>query len=477
VVANNRDLTVQFKGDATGIKHASEESSTALKNVGEAASGHGGLLSKLTPVFDPISLVTQGLGMLVDVGKEFVQTAIDSNKSAAALDGVLRNVTHSTNNQVDAQEKWLEGLSTQVGIIDDQLRPAYARLVSATHDTGTAQSDLKLALDVAAGTGKDYNSIVDAMVKAQNGNTGALGRLGIAVKDTHGKMLPLADIIDQLHSKYDGLAAKVADQDPLNKMQVAWHTVEEELGNALLPVIQNLVDWIVNKALPAFMIFVAWLKNEWAKLGPMLAGPWQSLKTAFDDLGKSLNPLVGSGPNDKNGKMWLAVLAGDILAATAQQIAWNMKILSIQIEGMATVLAWIEGVWRGFADFLTGPVLRAVGFLEQGFVSLGSVAAGVATSIWNAFKDAINWIIRAWNATIGKISLHIPGTNIGFNAPQIPQIPLSAGAGAMAAPSGSSGSVINVNLPSGTDGHAIVAALRTYNVRVGGLDLALRSTR
>jgi len=142
VVANNRDLTVQFKGDATGIKHASEESSTALKNVGEAASGHGGLLSKLTPVFDPISLVTQGLGMLVDVGKEFVQTAIDSNKAAAALDGVLRNVTHSTNNQVDAQEKWLEGLSTQVGIIDDQLRPAYARLVSATLDTGTAQSDL-----------------------------------------------------------------------------------------------------------------------------------------------------------------------------------------------------------------------------------------------------------------------------------------------------------------------------------------------
>jgi hypothetical protein len=462
-----RELTVTFSGDTTNLTHAAEQSEKALGGVGKAASGPGGLLSKLTPVIDPISLLQQGMSALVSTGLDFAKAAIDDAKSSSALDGVLRKATHATEAQVEASERWISTLSVQVGVVDDELRPAYARLAASTGDTAKAQSELQLALDIAAGTGKDYNAIADAMVKANNGNVGALGKLGIAVKDANGQLLPLGTILDNARAKYGGLAETVADQDPLNKMSVAWGELQEQLGAFVVPMLLLVSNMFTDKVLPAIQGFVDFVHSQWPALKGILTPPVDSLKEAFDRLGTSMSYVVGSGTGDQSGKMWLMINASRVLQSAAMALGAMIGWLADAVRFCANMLTIAEVGWRILIDLFTGPALRAISWLVSAFEGLGTDVARIAGTVQRVWADVFNWIARAWNNTLGKLSFHIPGTGIGFDVPDIPQVP-----GGRAAPAG-----VVVNMPVGADGHAVVQALRTYGVRVGGLDLATTATR
>ncbi len=62
------------------------------------------------------------------------------------------------------------------GVTDDQLRPAFSRLVRSTKDVEEAQNLLNLALDLASATGKPLEVVTNALGKAYDGNTTALSK-------------------------------------------------------------------------------------------------------------------------------------------------------------------------------------------------------------------------------------------------------------------------------------------------------------
>jgi hypothetical protein len=66
-------------------------------------------------------------------------------------------------------------------VTDDQLRPAFARLVRSTKDVEDAQKLLNLALDLASATGKPLEAVSNALARAYDGNTTALGKLGLGL--------------------------------------------------------------------------------------------------------------------------------------------------------------------------------------------------------------------------------------------------------------------------------------------------------
>lgn len=85
-------------------------------------------------------------------------------------------------------------------------------------------------------------------------------------------------------------------------------------------------------------------------------------------------------------------------------------------SGASSVVSWIRGAFNKLIGFFTGLPSR-----------IGHVAAGMFDGIKNAFRDAINWIIRGWNNLhfhIGGQSLgplgHLPAINIG--TPNIPEL-------------------------------------------------------
>ena len=128
-----------------------------------------------------------------------------------------------------------------------------------------------LAQDVAAGTGKSYTSIVDALVRAQNGQVAGLSRLG-ADQGCRGRTMSLNDITKQLAQTYGGQAAAAAEttagkqKDPLD----ADVGVGRSIGYTLLPYMEKLVDWMTKA--------VDWVDRNRTTAALLVGGivaPWQ----------------------------------------------------------------------------------------------------------------------------------------------------------------------------------------------------------
>ena len=142
---------------------------------------------------------------------KFTNQAADDSEAAAKLALSLQKNAGATKSQVAAVEDWITAQGKATGITDDELRPALQKLVAVTGDVSKSQNMAMLAQDVAAGTGKSYTSIVDALVRAQNGQVAGLSRLGVQTKDAEGKTMSLNDITKQLAQTYGGQAAAAAE--------------------------------------------------------------------------------------------------------------------------------------------------------------------------------------------------------------------------------------------------------------------------
>jgi hypothetical protein len=111
-----------------------------------------------------------------------------------------------------------------------------------------AQQLTSLAMDVSAGSGKSLEAVSTALAKAQNGNVSALGRLGIATKDAHGKTLSLHDVTKKLATTFRGQASKAANTTAgrMQRLKVQLSEAGESIGAKLLPLGNKLAAWALK---------------------------------------------------------------------------------------------------------------------------------------------------------------------------------------------------------------------------------------
>ena len=126
------------------------------------------------------------IGMATAVGTAAIAIGIDAVKAAAAdqdatekLDLAIRNMTGATHKQIAAVNDYIDATELATGINDDQLRASLERLLRSTGDITEAQKLQGLAMNIAAGTGKDLASVSDALGRAQDGQYKGLKDLGI----------------------------------------------------------------------------------------------------------------------------------------------------------------------------------------------------------------------------------------------------------------------------------------------------------
>jgi hypothetical protein len=149
---------------------------------------------------------------------------------------LVRNA-NATKAQVTQNNKFIDSLALQVGIADDQLRPAQARLARATGSTAKSQELLKLALDASAVSGRPLESVSTALAKAFNGNTTSLKRMFPELSKSK-------DIIGDLTKAVKGAAQEQAD--PFARMNVAFGELQEKLGSIILPYILDFIDTMMK---------------------------------------------------------------------------------------------------------------------------------------------------------------------------------------------------------------------------------------
>ena len=118
------------------------------------------------------------------IGVSAVKAAIEDEKAQASLAQTLRNTTKATDEQIAATEEYIDATQRATAVGDDQLRPSLQRLLISTNDLAKAQQLQKLALDVAAGSGRSLEEVSNILAKAYDGNFKALKNLGVELKTT-----------------------------------------------------------------------------------------------------------------------------------------------------------------------------------------------------------------------------------------------------------------------------------------------------
>ena len=411
---------------------------------------------------------------LTAIAVKSAKAAAQDQASREALDGQIRRSTASTNDQIAANEKWIDSVSGSVAVAQNELRPALAGLVRTTGDLTSAHKLLRTALDTSAATGKPLASVTAALSRAYGGSYGALTKLDPALRSVAVSGARFADVQAALNQQVAGAAKGEAETaaGQYKSMQIAIHGLEVAIGDALLPALQAVLPVVTqffavaaghtsaivalgvafatvssiilaaNVAIKAYRIgVIAW--SAAVKVAAVVSRAWTAITIA-------LNVAIASNPV---GAMVVAVIALGVAIVIAYRHSATFRgIVQAGFRAVADAANYVKDAVVGIAAAI-GRVLSAAGGLRGALL-------GVLHAIGAAIEAVISAVERLISA-IGHIHLpsfpHFPGTNVAGSA--------YAGAAGAAAYSGSASPygaapVYNITVNGAIDPDATALAIR-----------------
>jgi hypothetical protein len=220
------NVKIDIAAEFTGNK-AFKQAETSSQKLEKSVSNLG---KKLAGVFAASSLIA--------FGKASIKAFAADEKAARSLALALTNTGNSF--AAIEVEKFIADLQRTTGVLDDNLRPAFRTLLTATSDVKKSQDGLALALDISAGTGKDLSSVSAALAKGFSGQTTALSRLGAGLSKATLASGDMDAIIAELTAKFKGQALSAAQgySGQMDLLTVASNNAKEIIGKDLLDSMQ-----------------------------------------------------------------------------------------------------------------------------------------------------------------------------------------------------------------------------------------------
>jgi hypothetical protein len=220
------DVGINIAAEFTG-KKAFKQAETTTQKLEKSVSKLG---KQLLGVF--------AAGKLLSFGKQAVKAFAADEKAARSLSLALAN----TGNAFAAieVEKFIADLQRATGVLDDNLRPAFRTLLTATGDVKKSQDALALALDISAGTGRELGQVSLALARGFTGQTTGLSRLGAGLSKATLATGDMDAIVEQLSDKFRGQALAAADgyAGSMARLTVASENAKEIIGKDLLDAMQ-----------------------------------------------------------------------------------------------------------------------------------------------------------------------------------------------------------------------------------------------
>jgi len=307
-------VRVDFIGDYSDLKKKTERAEKSLERMRKKVQSQSRLMNQA------FKKIGAGLGFfaITNALKRAGEAAAQDAKSQRLLALQMKTTTKATAKQVAQTEDFIGSLSNQVGIVDDELRPAFAKLLRGTGKVATAQKLLKIALDGSAASGKPVATISDALTKAFNGNFTSLYKLAPQLKKTKGGIEDYAASVK---------GAAVTSADPYSKLSVVLDNLNEQVGTALLPAFEGLANFFIENG-PTISKFLKDLFNPDTKLGKSFS----TLGTVIEKIFKTLETFfIQFDPNKKDGLIgFLTVLQGalDTIATTLDIIINSLNLIT-----------------------------------------------------------------------------------------------------------------------------------------------------
>ena len=173
-------------------------------------------------------------------GKASVKAFAADEKAAKSLEIALKNTGNGF--ATIATEGFIARMQQTYKVLDDDLRPAFQTLLTATGSITKAQEGLQLALDVAAGSTADLASVSKALARGYAGNTQGLSRLNAGLDKSILKTGDMEKITAALTAKFQGQALKSLDTyaKKMDALTIAAANSKEIIGKGLLDSISAL---------------------------------------------------------------------------------------------------------------------------------------------------------------------------------------------------------------------------------------------
>ncbi len=302
----------------------------------------------------------------VKFGIDFAKAAAEDQAAQEKLDATIRATTAATDAQVAAVGDWITKTSVAIGITDDQLRPAFSRLVRSTKDTEEAQRLLNLAMDLSSATGKPLEATTNALAKAYDGNYAALNKLGLGIDASAIKAKDFDGITANLAATFGSFAENEAETAAMKfeRIKIATDEAKESIGAALLPVIEELSTFLLETFVPNLESFINGLTGE----GSLTEASENATEGAYkfgQEVRKVLKTII-------NFKEELLILGGIIATIfVASKIA----------AGVTATIALIKGLTAAYAALRNTALAAAIAarFAANPLLGLASAAAIAGT--------------------------------------------------------------------------------------------------
>lgn len=297
----------------------------------------------------------------------------------------------------------------------------------------------------------------------------AFDRVGSAARSMDRDVRASADGFDRVGQAADDVDTRAMGfrdtltgvQDGMEGVQAAQNGIGFESLLLMGFAVGDLASGLYNFLLPSLKAGVTWLKAT--KVGTLAAAAAQKV-AAF-------------GSKVWAGAQWLlnAALTANPIGLVVVAIGALVAVVVL----IAKKTTWFQDLWRAVWGKIGDPVkagwaavkrisVSALGWFQQLPGRIRSAFSGLVGIITWPWRTAFNFIARAWNNTVGRLSWSVPGWvpgigGRGVSAPRLPtfhtggvvpgspgtQVPIMALAGETVSPPGrSGGGAVTITLDS-----------------------------
>jgi len=354
-MADSRTLKLSILADVDQLK---KSLASANNDVDDSSTKMGEFSKKAGAAFLVAGAAAAAYATKLAV--EGVKAAIEDEAAQVRLATALRNATGATDAMIKSVEEQILKQSLATGVADEKLRPALSRLALSTNDVTKAQDLLTLALDISQATGKGLDSVANALGKAYDGNTAALGKLGVGLSSAELKAMTFTEVQTKLSDLFGGAAAANAETfaGRLQILKVTFDEAKESVGAKLLPIIQKLVEFVVNEVVPALGKFAEFFKP----ITDAIANNKEEFATFIAFIQKYVVPV-------------LVDVLGGAFKVVGQIAGGIINVIGAVIGGLNSLIAGaVAGINALIRVYNSIPFLPNVGLISAPSISVPSVS-------------------------------------------------------------------------------------------------------
>lgn len=420
MAGTSRALTLKLLADIDDFTKGINKADTEVSTFGDKVSKFGKMAGA--------AFIAAGVAATAYAGKlaiDGVKSAIEDEKAQLKLATTLKNVTGATDAQVAATEAYIQKQQFAYGLTDTQLRPSIERLTRATKDVTKAQELQQIAIDVAAGSGKSLEAVTNAMARAAEGNTTALGKLGVGLTKAQLAGMSADEIFAKMATTFKDQASVQAEtfQGKMDRLNQVIGEGKETVGVFILNAITPLFDTIINKVVPAIQTFTSEIGE---KLQPVIA--------IFQPI---LEGLTG---------------AFDFIRDSIER---NSEKLQPFYDLLKAIGTFISKYLAPFLGEVLGGAFKTVGAVVSGLIDIFADFISTLSGIYNRIMSIVNAVKIAINAVKGFFGgSGDSASTTSFSAPSV-----SSSAGSLSRTS--AGTTNNITVNGALDGESTARQIVT----------------